>query len=354
MSGCYVFSVYRIDSSWVIVLGKRTHTITILLTFFGFAVLILDTRTAVEGAKNGIALCLHSIIPSLLPFCVLSKVICTHTVGKRLRYLRPINCLLGIPEGTESIFLLSFLSGYPVGSQCIADAYNSHAISRQDAERMLSFCNNAGPAFIFGVLGCLFPNTLAVWSLYIIHIGSAVLVGILMPKKTYKVGSLPVRAPLTLNKALEDSIKTIGIVCTWIILSKTAIQIINKWFLHKLCTFLQVIFVGIFELSNGCIDLMKLDSLSWRYILCALFLSLGGLCITLQTVSVTKGLSKRLYFPGKALQAVFSTTLATLTYPLLFQEKNILPTPLVLSICIILSVTIVLFLKKSKKAVAIA
>ena len=38
----------------------------------GMLALILDGRTAIEGARQGIGLCLRTVIPSLFPFFVLS------------------------------------------------------------------------------------------------------------------------------------------------------------------------------------------------------------------------------------------------------------------------------------------
>ena len=43
-----------------------------LLSAIGMMMLILDSKTALQGAANGIELCFRTLIPSLYPFFVLS------------------------------------------------------------------------------------------------------------------------------------------------------------------------------------------------------------------------------------------------------------------------------------------
>ena len=125
---------------------KGRKLIKAIVTAFCLIVLILDSKTAINGASSGITLCITCIIPTLFPFCVLSRLMCSTLLGKNLPFL---SCLK-MPEGTESIFVLSFIGGYPIGAQCIEDAYKNGSIPQEDANRMLGFCNNAGPAFLFG------------------------------------------------------------------------------------------------------------------------------------------------------------------------------------------------------------
>ena len=43
--------------------------------------LILDGRTAIDGARQGIELCLRTVIPSLFPFFVLSILLTSSLLG---------------------------------------------------------------------------------------------------------------------------------------------------------------------------------------------------------------------------------------------------------------------------------
>jgi hypothetical protein len=66
---------------------------------------------------------------------------------------------------------------------------------------------------------------------------------------------------------------------------------------------------GILELTNGCIHLGTLEDPELRFAVCAVLLSFGGLCVTMQTVSVTGKLGSGLYFPGKILQTCITAAL---------------------------------------------
>ena len=118
--------------------------------------IIFDARTAARSAYEGIELCLRTVIPSLLPFFVLSGVINSCLMGSQFRILRPLGRLCKIPKGTESLLVLGFLAGYPVGAQLVTQSYQEGKISQKTARRMLGFCNNAGPGFLFGMLSPLF------------------------------------------------------------------------------------------------------------------------------------------------------------------------------------------------------
>ena len=318
-------------------------------------ILILDTETAITGAANGIELCLRSILPSLLPFCLLTKLICSSLLGKSIPVMQHIGKLTGIPRGAESILLLSFIGGYPIGAQCIDDAYQSGTISGKDAARMLAFCNNAGPAFLFGILGCLFPTVLPLWSLYIIHILSAVFVGILLPEKSVDMCSLRPKATLTLPQALESSIKTMASVCGWIIVFRIILQFAERWLVWALGPAGQAAVAGLLELSNGCIALSQVESMGLRYILCSLFLGFGGCCVSMQTVAVARHIEYKLYLPGKVLQASLSVFLTLITQHLIFSSNEVYPVIGIGALFLAIGgIFCVIILGKKKKVVAIA
>jgi len=111
-------------------------------------------------------MCLESVVPSLFPFLILSGIITTSFTGVEVKILRPVGRLCGIPSGGESLLLIGLIGGYPVGAQCIYRAYETGQISKVDAQRMLGFCNNAGPAFIFGITASLFDSLIYPWLIW--------------------------------------------------------------------------------------------------------------------------------------------------------------------------------------------
>ena len=84
------------------------------------------------------------------------------------------------------------------------------------------------------------------------------------------------------------------------------------WFLWMLPLPLQALTVGILELSNGCIRLEGLPCEGLRFLIASVLLSIGGICVTLQTASVSEGISLKLYFPGKILQCALSVMMSSM------------------------------------------
>ena len=157
---------------------NRAHIWTGIFPVLGMLVLIIDSQTALNGAKDGIALCINTIIPSLFPFIVLTIMCNSMLLGKNIGILRLIGKCCGVPKGAESLLLLGIIGGYPIGAQSIYQAFQTGQVKRSDARHMLGFCNNAGPAFIFGMVSSLFSAPVVAWMIWVIHILSALLVGI--------------------------------------------------------------------------------------------------------------------------------------------------------------------------------
>ena len=127
-----------------------------LLTFgsaAGMLILILDSKTALSGASGGIDLCIRTLIPSLFPFFVLSVLLTGALSGQAGKYLRSIGTICKVPEGAESLIAVSILGGYPAGAQNVSVLFRRGQINASQAARLLAFCNNAGPAFIFSAVG---------------------------------------------------------------------------------------------------------------------------------------------------------------------------------------------------------
>ncbi|MGM9548862.1 MAG: hypothetical protein ACI3V5_03355 [Faecousia sp.] len=278
----------------------------------GMLVLILDGKTALEGARQGVVLCLKTVVPSLFPFFVLSILLTSSLLGSSLPLLRPLGRLFGIPEGAESLLIPAFLGGYPVGAQSAAAAFRSGQLSKQEAERLLSFCNNAGPAFLFGMAASMFPRRWMAWALWGVHIGGALFAALLIPGSGKRSVKMTQSDPPSLTSALNTSIRVMASVCGWVVLFRVILAFLSRWILWILPTAVQVAVTGFLELSNGSCELLSVSDVSARLCICSAILAFGGLCVTMQTLSVTAGLSLRQYFLGKLLQTVFSLALTVL------------------------------------------
>ena len=144
--------------------------------------LILWPDQAMDAMRDGIMLCGNVILPSLFPFFVLSSLVVELGMSRYLgRLLEPVMAPLFRVNGSCATALaLGFVGGYPVGARTAIQIYENGQCSRTEAERMLAFCNNSGPAFILGVVGAgVFESGTAGLLLYLSHLLASLLVGVL-------------------------------------------------------------------------------------------------------------------------------------------------------------------------------
>ena len=289
---------------------KRSQFLCGIAALTGMLILILDGKTALTGANEGITLCIQSLIPTLFPFFVLSSLLTASFMGTALPILRPFGKLLGIPSGCESLLIPAYLGGYPAGAQCIAQAFQQKRISRDQAQRLLLFCNNCGPSFLFGILATVFPQQWMLWSLWGIQIGGSILMARLFPDPRQNSSTLS-KESLSFSKSLSDSIRILGFVCAWVILLRIVLSFLQRWILWIFPKPMQVFLIGLLELSNGCCSLSAIEDLPLRFLICSVMLSFGGICVAMQTASAIGSLSVIPYLTGKTLQGLFTVCIVS-------------------------------------------
>lgn len=307
---------------------KRNMRFYVLVYVLCAVVLILQTQITISAIREAIVLCIETVIPSLLPFIALTL-------------------LFGPKISTGNVSVIAFLAGYPVGAQTVCNAYRYGMVRKTDAERMLSYINNAGPAFIFGIAGTLFSNKCLPWIIWTIQILSALCV------KVVFCGLKPIRSLTTENKMLSTreiavkSVQTMGCICFWIIAFRVIIRFLEGWVLFRLSPVAQICVKGILELTNGCLDAKSVSMESIRFILITTLIASGGLCVTLQTLSLTGDVRPHMYFSGKLLQTILSFIFSYIIQGIVFEEKAYI-SPFILAIIMITSIIFVLIVKKHK------
>lgn len=314
-------------------------------------IVVLDTKTAAAGVRTGVTVCLETVIPSLFPFIVISKYISAGMVGHKIGILSSVAKLCGIPDKLESILGIGLIAGYPVGAQAVADAYAQGQISRKCANRLLGFCNNAGPAFIFGMAASLFPHSKAGWVTWLIQILSALYVGIILPGQADTLEGKYRENTASITTALETGVHSMAVICGWIVLFRVFLSYLDRYFVIPNAIVKSAV-IGFLDLSNGCLSLSNVSFLSCRFVLLNAMLSCGGICVWMQTGSVTKELSQKWFYIGKALQCLFSIFTAAFFQPFLFGEEVLKHRGLIL-ICSLIFLLIGTFLFTRKKVVAL-
>lgn len=310
--------------------------------------MVLAPQQAMEGARNGLTLCGNVIIPSLFPFLILSALVVELGMAARLgRALGPVMWPLFRVNGSCACAVaLGFIGGYPVGARTAINLYQKGLCSRTEAQRLLAFCNNSGPAFILGVVGAgIFADSRVGLLLYLIHALASLCVGLLFRfygREPRGVSAVPpssigaVRFSSALTGSVSSALQSTLGICSFVVFFSVVISLLDSFgILSALAEGLALLFsplgmteewarrllTGVLEISSGVWSLSGAGSLHGKLSMAAFMLGWAGLSVHCQVLSflTESGLSMGTYLIGKALHAVFSaglTALALKLFPL--------------------------------------
>ena len=138
----------------------RLRSVLSMLPVLAAVILLaLYPARASAAACEGVKQSLTQVFPALFPFFVLTKLLLSRSGrGKPPRLLsRFSERLFAVPSAALPVFLLSLVSGCPVGAASAAELYRRGGCSKDEAERLAVFCSNCGPAFLLGVVSPRHP-----------------------------------------------------------------------------------------------------------------------------------------------------------------------------------------------------
>ena len=160
---------------------KKWLTLSAVLAAGGL--LLLRPQEAAQAVREGLALCAGTVIPSLFPFFVVVSLLLQLGLAEALQGLcGPFMGPLFRMRGVCALPLLAgLLGGYPAGARTAAELFQQGRLSQQEAELLLGFCDNCGPAFLLGYVGAgVLGDARAGAYLYLIHVLSALLAGMVL------------------------------------------------------------------------------------------------------------------------------------------------------------------------------
>lgn len=250
---------------------------------------LLNPVTAFEASKNGLLLWFNQILPTLLPFAVISGVVLSSSLLSESRFFRK--------NAGIFVILCGFLFGFPIGSKLSSDLCAAGKLSKKEGELLAAFTNNFSPFFLTSYV---IHNQLKMPQLTGIFYG--ILYGIplvfgcmglfLLHRKEKKGTSHDIKkaSRFQLNIQIIDasiisSFETLIKLCGYIIFFSILVQMIRTLFLPSV--YLETGILGLLEVTNG-IQILALSpcSKSQKFLLAILFLGFGGLSGIMQTNSV--------------------------------------------------------------------
>lgn len=291
----------------------------VILTLL-FCFLLLFPVQTLEASKTGLLLWFDTLLPTLLPFLILSQLILkTPLIDFFQKLFSPIfrhffHCSA---DGAFCI-LCGFLCGYPVGARLVSLQIKEQKITLEEGQYLLSFCNNVSPSFCisYGILYAI-GETFVLPYLLIIY-GSALLFGFLTRPKssdlfsefTKKQTSTTENIFQLIDVCIIDSFLILIKLCGYLMLFSILCTVISllPFIQHPL---LAPLISSFLEITTGLSLISNLPIGTMRSALAVTALTFGGLCCIFQTNSVicdTK-ISLKKYIVHKGITALFALCL---------------------------------------------
>jgi len=342
-----------------------------MITLFLTLSLIIFPEESLHASIRGLSAWGEVVFPSLLPFFITAELLISFGVVQFIGVLfEPVmRPLFKVPGVGSFAWMVGMASGYPSGAKISASLREKKAISRIEAERLVSFSNASSPLFIFGAMAVGFLNNAKLGILLAAtHYGTNAIVGMLMrfygkneelekidgkkPKQALIVKAfkkmhrtrMQDERPLgqILGDAVVSSIQTLIMVGGFIILFSVfttllhviqltdVIQFMLKpiFFLFAIPDDIVVPFItGIFEITMGVERISNLSDIPLviQIALISFMLGFNGLSIQAQVASILAKTDIRFlpYFFARIMHASIASIVSILLYKTYFEDRSI-------------------------------
>ncbi|WP_310605325.1 hypothetical protein [Anaerosporobacter sp.] len=313
--------------------AKTPRTLIKCGLFLFLISIIVQPISALNGAKVGLLLWFNTVLPTLLPFIILSNFIIRFQVTdyickvfspilKRIFHISAIGCYP---------IIIGILSGFPMGAKTCSDLIKEGLLDREEGQYIMILVGNASYMFLtsfLAVSSLAIPNQkyqlLAL--VYLSSMISSSLYRFVNQKRkkkhsttVYNTNSISIaecidETPLsmtTVDHCILDGFTTITKVGGYIIMFSVLTQILSTLLEHfGIARFLLLgsleITTGIYLIASSTLDIAK------KIVLTITITSFGGFSSLAQVGSVIEnsGLSLKTYLHYKVINSLFAFLLS--------------------------------------------
>lgn len=327
---------------------QRSNILSILSALgaiFTVLTMLIWPGETYEGTRYGLELWATVLVPSLLPFFIITEILLNLGVVRMLGILlEPVmRPLFNLPGSASFVLAMGFTSGFPMGAVLTRRLCEEKECTISEGERLVAFTNNSSPLFIMGAVAVgMFQNVhigviLAI-SHYLANILLGIMLGIAAPRQPQNyylnqhlfINSIKAllqaqqkRKPWSklLSEAIRSGINNICLIGGFVIIYAIVIKILKITALLDLLKYPLGILLSIFgftpdlssSLATGLWEMtlgLKETALSAatfreKAVIASILLGWSGLSIQSQVTSVLagSGISPRLYYRGRILQS---------------------------------------------------
>jgi len=292
----------------------------IVIILLCFIYILCFPEVTVNAAAKGLVLWFEQVVPSLLPFAILSNIIIASDTLPALtrRFLPLIRKFLPVSDSGAFVLFSGFLFGFPMGSKNCAKLLLEEKIDKKEAEILFIITNNMSPIFIQNyILGqqLKLPEYFG-WSILILYL-PPLLLAIYFLHKNVPSGNLHKKTASRskinfqiVDAGIMNGFETLTRIGGYIML----FSILASCFLQlPISCHFKIGCIGFVELTNG-IDFLSSTNLTLesQYILSMIFTAFGGLSGIAQTSAMVKDtdLSMKKYLYWKVVLCIITGILA--------------------------------------------
>lgn len=275
---------------------------------------ILQPDVAHEGAVTGAQLFTTALLPYLLPYIILTqwllKMPSKRVTSQWSRYIKA--------------YVLGSFGGFPVGAVTVSEMKKNGEISAAESSLLVASCHAPGPMFIIGFVGNeLFGSTTSGWKLLIaIHLANIIFFILAMSiiGRRHQESIVPIvpeqHSTSPLLRSIKDSSSVILLVATTVIFFSSLSNVLSYSISSVITVDMGVtktLLLAVFEMTSGVQSATEHFAGDAIYpMLIAAILSINGLSIHMQVMTIAKGAGIRI-FPY-----VIARVWNTLLVPVLF------------------------------------
>lgn len=290
--------------------------------------ILTNSRLSLTYAAMGLGLWYEKMIPSLLPFMILSGIMVRmRLTGKVAMLIYPIvKPLYKVRKNVCYAMLMGFLCGFPMGARVVDDLYQRGMIDKREAEYLLAFCNNIGPVFFTGFVLAFLPSSIPIGYYLLGMYGIPLCYGLLLRylyygkriacENTARISGKPPAFATALDASVLSGIRSITKLGGYMIFFNL-LNILPKLFFHRMPAFLHALEIPVYlllEITGG----IKLAGMGHPLLILTM-LQLGGCSCIAQTYAMVgdTDLSMTAYVLHKLCQSALSLGYYSLMFHML-------------------------------------
>ena len=296
---------------------ERTTALLLLLGILVFGISLSSEMG--QYVKDGMILAVTAVIPTSLPFMVISDFYVCYGSPENILLLRRVFCaLFGIGEAGISPFICGNIGGFPTGAKMCAECYERGTLTREDAERLLPLSINPSPAFVIGGVGMGLYRDIRIGFLMLISIYTATLLCGMITRTKRSI--LPLNTD-NVNNSYDfiASVKSAGAnsisIVSLISIFSGVLGVLKKRIENTPVLYIVFAFC---EVTNAVKFCSVSDGLSGKIgmILSTFALGFGGISAGLQSAVFTArcGLRMRKYYLIKSIEGILAASVFSILY----------------------------------------